>query len=160
MLLFVSGCHTNQDDVAVIIKTVLLLRVQTAGISALGWASWKWKCKTCHFLQTWGLSYRKTGSLTESDDGQNDGDCYGHPGHPQSFLAVTLGFVRLQAHAAFQETCRKTAEGTVTRQPHDSDSQKEEQIGKWEEQLSSASIHFMSQLVITEYKLEELTFIA
>ncbi len=45
--------------------------------------------------------------LTESNDGQDDGDTYGHPGHPQSFLAVTLCFMRFQPHAALQKTCRQ-----------------------------------------------------
>lgn len=45
--------------------------------------------------------------LTESGDGQDDRDHYGDPGHPESFLAVTLRLVGLQAHAAFQEACRQ-----------------------------------------------------
>ncbi|KAK0154754.1 Cyclin-T2 [Merluccius polli] len=45
------------------------------------------------------------GVLTEGSDGQQDGHCDGHPGHPQGFLAVALSLVGLQTHAALQETC-------------------------------------------------------
>lgn len=153
-LLFVGGCHTNRDDVAVITKTVLLLRVQTAGISALGWTSWKWKCKTCRFLRAWGCSHRKTGSLTESDDGQDDGDRYGHPGHPQGLLAVTLGFVGLQAHAAFQETYRKnsTGHGDPTATWLRKRSKLENERSNWA-QHPFTSRWYRTQLVITGYKL-------
>lgn len=54
-------------------------------------------------------------TLTESDDGQDDGDGYGHPGNPQSFLAVTLRLVRLQTHAALQKTCGRHQMGHCQR---------------------------------------------
>lgn len=56
---------------------------------------------------TWGgregERERERAALTEGHDGQDDGDGDGHPGHPQGLLAVALGLVGLQAHAAFQE---------------------------------------------------------
>lgn len=64
---------------------------------------------------------RRTGekeALTESDDGQDDGDGYGHPGNPQGFLAVALRLVRLQAHAALQKTCRQRQAGGSRHRTH------------------------------------------
>lgn len=51
---------------------------------------------------------KKRAPLTEGHDGQDDGDGDGHPGHPQGLLAVALGLMRLQAHAAFQEAYQES----------------------------------------------------
>lgn len=100
-----AGCHADQQDVTVINKPVLQLTDQTTGICI----SFGVHRRLC-FLHANQKSSKETAKgelLTESGDGQDDGDRYGHPGHPQSFLAITLCFVRLQAHAAFQKTCRQ-----------------------------------------------------
>lgn len=111
MLLFnhSAGGHIDQQGVTVIKTTVLQLKDQTAGVCiSLDFCLTDKKSKKHHILRVWGFVRANTAELlTESDDGQDDGDPDGHPGHPQSFLAVTLCFMRLQTHAAFQKTCRR-----------------------------------------------------
>lgn len=99
----------DQRGVTVINKPVLPLNGQTAGIGislflVTRHVRWKKSSTPSEPDNSWKTTER---SLTEGNDGQDDGDCNGHPGHIQSLLAVTLGFMRLQAHTAFQKTCRQ-----------------------------------------------------
>lgn len=101
------GCHSDQQPATVINKPVLQLKAQTAGCRTsldcllhLFFRNVK-SATSCQTEDSW----KET--LTESDDCQDDGDRYGHPGNPQRFLAVTLRLVRLQTHTALQKTCEQ-----------------------------------------------------